>query len=176
MKSFRHAEITISDERRLEHLRIFSSEDLWTAVGEDFDGGIEALSRRAHIPRDRLIEILVSSAINEPFPGTSAWRRWLAEHFMDGFVLFFLVLIGVLILRAHGGLAKLPAPWGLRERVPIASHDLRQGQTIGPTDLVGAWLNTHQDSVVDRHQIIGRRVLHPIRSGEVISPQNLGTK
>lgn len=96
-EGFRHVRIRATERAALEWQGIRSDDDLWRAVGQDFDNGIEILAGRTGISAKRLIEILADCARREP-----PLRRGMARHALDLILVIALVLLLVLCWRAWG--------------------------------------------------------------------------
>ena len=94
-RRFNHAKVDAAEKAELERQEIWSDDDLWRVVGEDFERGIYDLSSRTGIAADRLLEILTDCALREP-----PLQRVVARHALDLIVVSALLLLLVLFWRA----------------------------------------------------------------------------
>ena len=163
--AFQHARVRRHETTQLHQEKIFSDDDLWRAVGEDFDGGIDTLAGKTGIPRQRLIEILAECATREPDPTRSRWLAWPSRHALDLLVLAVVLLLTVLALRAGGWLSHWPAPWGLTEKIPVTAKGLEKGQMIRAGDLTAAWLNPEPDQFRSPRDVVGFRLAADLAAG-----------
>lgn len=166
--AFQHARVRRHEKAQLHQEKIFSDDDLWRAVGKDFDGGIEALAAKIGIARERLVEILAECAKLEPDPTRSHWLAWPSQHALDLLVLAAVLLLTVLSFRAGGWLARWPPPWGLTEKIPVTAKSLEKGQVIRAGDLATAWLNPQPDEFRKPRDVVGFRLAADLAAGSTI--------
>jgi hypothetical protein len=166
--SFRYLRVKAHEALRLRRKAIETDNAFWSAAGEDFDRGLENLATRTRVQRDRLIEILADGAIREPEPGVARWRRWIARHALDLFVLGGVALLLALVLRAEGRFSNLPAPWGLRQRMPVLVYGLGKDKVFRDRDFAEVWLNPRHDQFTKPRQLNGLRAARPLEAGSIL--------
>jgi hypothetical protein len=168
MMAFQHVRVRRHERTQLHQEKIFSDDDLWRAVGGDFDGGIEALAGKTGIDRARLIEILTACATEEPDPTKPRWLAWPARHALDLLALAAVLFLIVLSLRAGGWLSRWPPPWGLTAKIPVTAKGLEKGQVIHAGDLAAAWLNPQPDQFGRPRDVVGFRLATDLAAGSTL--------
>lgn len=165
---FHHLRVKANDAARLRRKGIETDDALWSAAGEDFDRGLEALANRTRVPRDRLIEILADGAVREPELGVSRWRRWIARHALDLSVIGGLALLLALFLRGEGRFSSLPAPWGVRQQVPVLVYGLDKEEPLHPGEIAEVWLNPRHNQLTDRGCLKDLRAARALEAGSIL--------
>ena len=92
------ANITQGDVATLRKNKIVTYSDLWSAVGMDFDTGINNVAENAGLAPERLIEILVAAHEHE----SKSNERDLLRFWPEGALVATMVALIALALRAVG--------------------------------------------------------------------------
>ena len=177
-------EFTDAEITQLANQQITSLTALWERIGKDFDHGLDEVAGATGIDVARLRGVLAHKAkrdfdlVGESLGKPQAvWRtrttHALERHWLEiaGAALILLTLF--LILRAAGLMGRLPAPFGLRERVVVAARDLDAGAVIRQGDLFTSRMSSHEDyfhELTELNGLILAQAVHkqrPLRYSDV---------
>ena len=150
-----------------------TTERLWEELSKDRDGVFFKLGN-AGLSYER-IRAIVSAAAE------FSWRDRIAKHVPDALVALVVLGLLALTLRAAGGLNRLPAPWGLPDKVAIAGQDLSANHVLQQGDLHMASLPRGTTSFTSTDLLQGLVLAHsvsrlqPLRFADVLRLQLVAT-
>jgi len=87
------------------------------------------------------------------------------KYWLDVVVFGVVVLLVVLVLRAHGVLRDIAPPYGIRDQVLIAAHDLEVGHVLQPSDVKTTMLVTQPTYLPTDAMLIGYVVARAVPAG-----------
>jgi flagella basal body P-ring formation protein FlgA len=170
------------DALRLRRVGVGTVDQLWARVGSDKRRGFQTLADASGVQADRLVETLARAG-DRAARGAPFWspERW----WLEGSFLALVLFVGVLALRAVGGLGVtstadrapgsprvetgvgVPVPIGV-ETVVIAADDLEVGRPLRPTDLTTARMTPSPLYFSDPARLIGTVLATPIGRGRPV--------
>ena len=166
--------ISPEEEGILRSAGFETTEKLWEELGKD-RGGVFLKLGNAGLSYDRMRAVVSAAA------DVSTWRSRVAKHVPDALVAFLALGLLALTLRAAGGLNRLPAPWGLPDKVAIAGQDLAANHVLQQGDLHMASLPRGTTSFTSTDLLQGLVTAHavsrlqPLRFADVLRLQVVAT-
>jgi flagella basal body P-ring formation protein FlgA len=162
---------------RLRAAHIYSVEELWPRLGDDFDQGIDQIATEMYVSPARLSTSLIDELLGEmQFRHKSApylFWRWVRLHFLDTVLVAGVAVLALLSLRAAGYLSALPEPFGLKQKFLVAARDLEPGHLLKAGDLYGTLLASSNDYFTDPAQLGGAVILKRVPQQKPLRNQDV---
>lgn len=127
--------INDDETKALRDHSVWSIEDFWATTAQK--DGIETLAQKTEIEPQRLLALVAAQAVHE---ADEATRGWWARYGPETLLALLALALVLLVVRAAGGLAWLPEPWGLSRTALVAVRDLPAGHVLEAGDVQTAWL------------------------------------
>lgn len=159
-----------ADRERLRAKELRTSDDLWWAIGTDFQKGLAALEEKTGIARGRLIRALAAAAAE------SKWRLSQGEVVCGLALLVLLALAGLRLVEAVGGRSfPVPALTAEAQRVVIAAPGgLPAFHVLDPKELNLAPKPRTTQGFSRKKDAAGRFLLRPLPADAILRESDLG--